>query len=110
MLPAALVTKDISPNIRLLPALMTTATPSPASSRNGSAKEVVVRSSTSSTNATAMAAMVEISLTVLVVATAVETALPVMALSSPMIWRMASTAVMRFSLAMVTENSALPSL
>ena len=43
MLPAALVTKEISPNIRLVPLLMRMATPIPTIISTGSAQLGVVR-------------------------------------------------------------------
>ena len=57
-----------------------------------------------------MAAILLISDTVFVVAVAVDTALPDMALSSPIISRIAATALIRLSSSMVTENKAAPSL
>ena len=83
MLPAALVTNDISPNIRLLPAFMIIATPRPSITITGSNQEPVVSASTSITNSTANSDMRFTSSTVLTVATAVDTAEPLRAASSP---------------------------
>ena len=110
MLPAAFVTNEISPKIKLLPLLIIMAIPKPIITINGSIQDVVVRIKTTSTNITAMTVIFCISETVLVVATAVETALPVIALSSPMISRIASTAEIRQSSSIVTLNNALLSL
>ena len=60
--------------------------------------------STKITNATAIPAILEISFTVLCVAVAVDTALPVMALSSPIRVRMALTASILLSSAIVTDH------
>ena len=62
------------------------------------------------TNTTAKTAIFRISDSVLFVATEVETALPVIALSSPMISRIMGTAAMRLSSSIVTESSAVLSL
>ena len=91
-MPAALVTKEILPKIRLVPLLMAIATPSPPSTISGSIQDGVVIKRTIRTNSTAKAEIIITSLTVLVVATAVETALPVIALSSPISARISSTA------------------
>ena len=106
MLPAALETKEISPKIRFDPLLMRMATPREPSTTSGSSQEVVVSSRIRSTKDTPATEIIRIWDTVLVVATAVETAEPLMALSGPMSSRMASTAEMRLLLSMVTENSA----
>ena len=69
-------------------------------------REVMAPDAVATPSFTAATAIRGISVTVLVVATAVETALPAMALSSPIISRMALQASIRFSSAMVTEKSA----
>ena len=89
---------------------MITAKPSPSRTINGSAKEVVVKISTSSANSTPNTAIFGICDTVLVVAVAVDTALPVIAPSSSMISRILSKASMRLFSDTVTENNAFPSL
>ena len=83
MLPAALVTKEMVPNIRLVPLLMRMAAPRPASTSSGSTQESVVRIRMNSTYTTAMAAILATSVTVELVATAVDTAVPARASSSP---------------------------
>ena len=110
ILPAALVTKEISPKIKLLPPLSRMATPRPRKTQSGSSHDFVVRIRISRTKITAKTVMIRISLTVLLVAMAVSTADPVMALSSPMISRISSTAVSSFSSSRVTVKRALPSL
>ena len=96
--------------MRFVPALITMATPRPARIRKGSAQEPVVSINTAVTNITAMTTIFCTSLTVLVVASAVETALPVTALLSPIISRISLTASILLFSAMVRENSAFPSL
>ena len=88
---------------------MAIATPRPPKTTSGSSQDLVVISSTTRTNSTTKAAIFAISETVLVVAMAVDTALPVMAFSSPMRVRISATAWRRLSSSIVTVNSAAPS-
>ena len=104
-----MLTKEISPKIRFEPLLIMMATPRLHSTTSGSIQELVLSSSTRSTNSTANTVIMRISFTVLVVATAVDTAAPVMAFSSPMMARRSSTACRRLSSSMVSVNSAQPS-
>ena len=93
--------------MRLEPLLSSTATPMEPSTITGSSQDCVVSSSTMNVKTAAKDAISGISVTVLVVATAVETAAPDIALSSPMTARMVSTT---FSSSRVSVMSALPSL
>ena len=101
-LPAAFVTKLISPKTRLLPALSTVATPSPARTMTGSAQFEVVSVRMNQTKSTAITVMSRTSATVPVVASAVETASPVSAPVSPAISRTAATASILCSSEMVS--------
>ena len=105
-----MVTKEMVPNIRLVPLLMRMAAPRPASTSSGSTQESVVRIRMNSTYTTAMAAILATSVTVELVATAVDTAVPARALSSPIRSWMAATASRRFASSTVTVNSAQLSL
>ena len=96
--------------MRFVPLLMRMAVPRPASTRTGSAQESVVRIRMNSTYTTAMAAIFATSVTVELVATAVDTAVPASALSSPMSSRTASTASRRLASSTVTVNRAQLSL
>ena len=110
MLPAALVTKEMVPKMRFVPLLSRMAAPRPVSTSSGSAQESVVRIRMNSTYTTAMAAIFATSVTVELVATAVETAAPSSALPSSISSRTAATASRRFSSSTVTVNRAQPSL
>ena len=110
MLPAEFVTNEISPNTRFVPQLMKTDTPSPASTSTGSAHDSVVSTRTMRMKATAKTVMRPISRSVLVVASADETADPVTAPSSPATERSARTASTSREGSIVTLNRAFPSL
>ena len=77
MLPAAFVTNEMVPKMRFVPLLSRMAAPRPVSTSSGSAQESVVRIRMNSTYTTAMAAIFATSVTVELVATAVETSSPV---------------------------------
>lgn len=77
MLHAALVTKEISPNIRLLPLLISIAMPRPPKIIKGSSQEEVVIIKIKKANKTPIIATTEISLIELLVDVAIDTALPV---------------------------------
>ena len=89
---------------------MTIARPRPIRTISGSIHEFVVITRTTKTNKTVEIEILLISKTVSVVEIAVETALPVIALSSPMSSRILDTASIRRSSSMVTVNNALLSL
>ena len=110
MEPAEFVTKLISPKMRLVPQLMKTETPRPKSTMTGSAQLLVVITKIRKMMAMAAAVMMLIWLSVEVVASALDMAEPVMAPSSPTIWRMASVAAICFSVSIVTLKSAVLSL
>ena len=86
-----MLTKEISPKIRFEPLLIMMAAPRLASTTSGSIQDLVLSSKTRSTNSTPNTVIMRISATVLVVATAVDTAAPLMAFSSPMMARRSST-------------------
>ena len=110
MLPAALVTKEISPNSRLVPLLMRMAAPIPSMTMAGSAQLRVVRARMKITYTTAMQAIWATSTTVERVAAAVDTAEPVRAPLPPSRASMAATASARWSSATVMVSRAAPSL
>ena len=97
MVPAALVTNEIVPNARFVPELMATATPSPISMMIGSIQELVVKTRTSRMKMMAATVILLISVTVDSVATAVETADPLMWFASPMISRISWQAESRLA-------------
>ena len=108
-LPAALVTKEISPKIRLVPRFSIIATPMVIIKSTGSNQEVVVRRRTINTIGSAIIMIFWISLLVCTGESTSVTAVPDIALSSPMIFRISSTAAAFFSSSSltVTENMAL---
>ena len=105
-----MVTNEIVPNIRLVPLLIIMATPSPAITTIGSIHDVVVSINIMITTKMANTVTKLTSFTVPVVATAVDTAFPVMALSSPIMSRILLTVATFFSSSMVTVNNAFESL
>ena len=107
MEPAELVTKLISPKMRLVPQLINTETPRPSSTRMGSAQLVVVMTRITKIIAMTATVIMLICCSVDVVASALDMAEPVMAPSSPTISRIASVASISFSELTVTVNRAL---
>ena len=86
------MTNEIVPKIKLDPALSAMATPRPINTMTGSAQESVEIANTQKTKAIVTIVMIWISATVLVVPSAVLTALPDNALLSPMMARISATA------------------
>ena len=108
--PAEFVTNEISPKMRLVPQLMKTEAPSPASTSSGSAQDVVVMTRIARMMAMTAAVMMLIWLSVDVVASALDMAEPVMAPSSPTISRIWSVASICLFGSTVTVKSAFSSL